>query len=61
MRKAIATVMLVGQLSAGVFTAVPLTQRERERLIAHLEMTAGWLFDEVSSLSPAQLNLSPRS
>jgi hypothetical protein len=47
--------MLVWHLSAGVSMAVPLTQIERQRLIAHLEMTAGWLFDEVSGLSSAQL------
>jgi hypothetical protein len=55
MRTVIATVMLVWHLSAGVSMALPLTQMERQRLIAHLEMTAGWLFDEVSSLSRAQL------
>lgn len=32
-----------------------LTAPERERLIAHLDMTASWFLDEVSSLSPAQL------
>jgi DinB superfamily len=55
MRIAIALVMVVWQLSAGVSLAVPPTPRERQRLIAHLEMTASWLFDEVSHLSSAQL------
>jgi hypothetical protein len=36
--------------------AAPLTDLERQRLVAHLEMTAGWLIDEVSGLSPAQLS-----
>ena len=41
--------------------AVPLiadgiTQRDREHLVAHLEMTQSWLADEVAGLSPAQLN-----
>jgi hypothetical protein len=32
-----------------------LTPIERQRLVAHMEMTAGWLSDEVSRLSRAQL------
>jgi hypothetical protein len=39
--------------------ANPMTQREREHLVAHLEMTQAWLTDEVSSLSVAQLNYRP--
>jgi hypothetical protein len=39
--------------------AGPMIQTERERLVAHLEMTQAWLTDEVSSLSPAQLNYRP--
>ena len=39
--------------------ANPMTQREREHLVAHLEMTQSWLTDEVSSLSVAQLNYRP--
>lgn len=35
--------------------AAPLTDEERQRLVAHLEMTASWLIDEVSGLSSAQL------
>jgi hypothetical protein len=37
----------------------PITQSEREHLVAHLEMTQAWLTDEVSSLTPAQLNFRP--
>lgn len=33
-----------------------MSQLDRERLVAHLEMTASWLPDEVSSLSQEQLN-----
>lgn len=33
-----------------------MTSAERQHVIAHLEMTEGWLADEVSGLSPAQLN-----
>ncbi len=36
-----------------------LTTPERQRLVAHLEMTAGWLIDEVSGLSPAQRDFRP--
>jgi hypothetical protein len=32
-----------------------LTPMERQRLVAHMEMTAGWLTDELSGLSRAQL------
>lgn len=32
-----------------------MTALERQRLVAHLEMTAGWLVNEVSGLSAAQL------
>lgn len=39
--------------------ANPMTQGEREHLVAHLQMTQSWLIDEVSSLSPAQLNFRP--
>ena len=47
--------VLLGQLSAGVPAAASMTDRERQRLIAHLEMTASWLIDEVAGLSPRQL------
>lgn len=39
--------------------AGPLAELERQRLIAHLEMTERWLQDEVSHLSPAQLAFRP--
>jgi uncharacterized damage-inducible protein DinB len=39
--------------------AGPLTELERQRLIAHLEMTERWLLDEVSQLSAAQLAFRP--
>ena len=55
MRKAIASVVVLMQLSAGIAVAAPLTERERQRLIAHLDMTASWLTDEVSGLSADQL------
>ena len=40
-------------------TATPITELERQRLIAHMQMTASWLEDEVSSLSAAQAAFRP--
>ncbi len=42
-------------LGASSAVAASLTTLERQRLVAHLEMTGSWLVDEVSGLSPAQL------
>ena len=39
--------------------ANPMTKGDRQRLLAHLEMTESWLVDEVASLSPAQLAFRP--
>ncbi|MFB3825367.1 MAG: DinB family protein [Bryobacteraceae bacterium] len=39
--------------------AASLTAVERQHLIAHFEMTGSWLVDEVSGLSPAQLQFRP--
>jgi hypothetical protein len=39
--------------------AHPITQDEREHLVAHLQMTQSWITDEVSPLSTAQLNYRP--
>ena len=39
--------------------APPITELERQRLIAHMQMTASWLEDEVSGLSPAQAAFRP--
>jgi uncharacterized damage-inducible protein DinB len=36
-----------------------LAELDRQRLVAHLEMTASWFVDEVSDLSPAQLAFRP--
>ena len=48
-------------LTAGVASAEPLTPLERQRLVAHMEMTARWLEEEVSGLSPRQLAYRPSS
>jgi hypothetical protein len=55
MRKLIAGVVLALQISSGVSEGAPLSQSERQRLVAHLEMTGSWLVDEIRGLSPAQL------
>jgi hypothetical protein len=43
--------------------AGPMTEGERQRLLAHLEMTEAWLASELGGLSPAQLSfkMSPES
>jgi hypothetical protein len=52
------TVAIASAVSAG-----PMTVGERQRLVAHLEMTDAWLQSEVSSLSDAQLkfHMTPES
>jgi hypothetical protein len=44
-------------------TAGPMTAGERQRLVAHLEMTEGWVDSETLGLSPAQLKfkITPES
>jgi hypothetical protein len=51
----VAMLLTLGAVPAGA----QLTDLERQRLIAHLQMTAGWLEDEVSALSPGQANFRP--
>jgi hypothetical protein len=51
----VALVLAAGATGA----AAPLTPLERQRLLAHMEMTERWLVDEVSGLSPAQLAFRP--
>lgn len=48
-------VLLVPRLAA----ADPMTAGERQRLVAHLEMTESWLASEVAGLSEAQLSFRP--
>jgi hypothetical protein len=61
MRKAIAIAVLLLTVGSDSSRAGPLTDLDRQRLIAHLEMTEHWLVDEVSRLSPAQLRLQARA
>lgn len=43
-------------MGACLLVSAPMTQRDRENLVSHLQMTESWLVDEVSGLSPAQVN-----
>ncbi len=53
MRRAVPIAVLALILAAPA--GAQMTNLERERLLAHLEMTASWLTDEISTLSQAQL------
>jgi len=55
-RSLVAGILLV---AAGSALAAPMTRMERQRLVAHLEMTESWLVSEVSGLSAAQLHFRP--
>ena len=46
-------------LAAAIASAEPMTPLERQRLVAHMEMTARWLEEQVSGLTPAQLAFRP--
>jgi DinB superfamily len=59
MRKATAVVALLFVASPSAPRAGPLTEVERHRLVAHLEMTGSWLENELSGLSTAQLDFRP--
>ena len=41
--------------SPATAVAGPMTDLERQRLLAHMQMTSSWLIDEVTGLTPAQL------
>jgi hypothetical protein len=55
MRSAIAVAALVSIVAARSPAAAAMTDLERQRLAAHLDMTAGWLLDEVAGLTAAQI------
>lgn len=61
MTRAITPVAIAVMLLACAVPAAEaqLTQLERQRLLAHLDMTAGWLEDELSGLTEAQLAFRP--
>jgi len=45
--------------SAATISAEPMSQLDRQRLLAHLALTGDWLRDEVANLSKAQLEYRP--
>jgi uncharacterized damage-inducible protein DinB len=62
MKNSLLAVGLVLAISSSVF-AGPMTAGERQRLVAHLEMTEAWLDSEVNGLSEAQrkFKMTPES
>jgi uncharacterized damage-inducible protein DinB len=58
MRKATLTSALAVFATVSLDSA-ELAELDRQRLVAHLEMTASWFLDEVSTLSRAQLEFRP--
>ncbi len=61
MRIGIAGLTFLALTATAWSAAVPSTPGalERQRLVAHFEMTESWLADEVSNLSPEQLRFRP--
>jgi hypothetical protein len=54
MRKRVLAAAFVVAAEAIPAATLPITDLERQRLVAHMQMTASWLEDEVSGLSAAQ-------
>jgi hypothetical protein len=50
------SVVFSASLGLTLLSAAPMSEDDRQHVVAHLEMTESWLADEVSTLSPAQLN-----
>src|SRR5262245_43647406 len=59
MRKRMLFAAFVVAAEAMLVAAPPITERERQQLVAHMQMTASWLEDEVSGLSAAQAAFRP--
>jgi hypothetical protein len=55
----IPVVVVVVFMLRAVPAGAQITDLERQRLVAHLQMTAGWLDNEVSALSTEQANFRP--
>ncbi len=51
--------ILLAVAAVGRVAGEPMTQGDRQRLIAHLEMTESWLVSEVENLSDAQIKFRP--
>jgi hypothetical protein len=59
MRKRVLAAAFIVAAEAIPAAAPPLTELERQRLVAHMQMTASWLESEVSGLSAAQAAFRP--
>ena len=53
------TFLVVAALACEIARGASMVPRDRDHLVAHLEMTQSWLMDEVAGLTPAQLNFRP--
>ena len=53
--RTISAVAIVIAVSGRLLAGGAMTQRDREDLVSHLQMTETWLVDEVTTLSPEQL------
>jgi DinB superfamily len=54
--KTIVAVVLTSVMAAATPEPAAMTEIERQHLVAHLEMTGAWLTDEVTGLTPAQID-----
>jgi hypothetical protein len=54
MFRALAAVAVAAFVAVGTAKAAPMSPLERQHLVAHLEMTAAWLADELNGLTSAQ-------
>jgi hypothetical protein len=59
MRKEMLAAVFVVAAAAIPAAAPPITELERQRLVAHMQMTSSWLEDEVSGLSAEQTAFRP--
>jgi hypothetical protein len=57
--RTLAAALSLAALGAGRAPASSLTALERQRLVAHYEMTESWLAEETEGLTPAQLRFRP--
>jgi DinB superfamily len=57
--RSLAVVALLACLAVVRPSAAALSPAERQRLVAHLEMTGAWLTDEITGLSAAQIDFHP--
>jgi DinB superfamily len=54
MRTAVAVAATAWLAAGGLQSPAAVTERDRQRLLSHLDMTAAWLSDEVAGLGAAQ-------